>query len=58
MSFEKNLIIGNNSIKSGWTACSNCGYKDKAPSSADYQARSSLTASEKNAANNGKSCVS
>jgi hypothetical protein len=57
MIFEKVNSSRTNGARN-WTPCVNCGYKNDNPPSAEYQQRSSATASEKNEANNGKSCVS
>lgn len=56
MIFEK--AFSSQMTPASWTACPNCGDKGKDPPHADYQSRSAATASQLNATNNGKSCVS
>ena len=57
MNFEK-TINKNTFMLANWTNCENCDYKTDDPPSSDYHKRSSQTAADLNAANNGKSCVS
>ena len=53
MRFEQ--VTNQSIVPQNWTSCANCGGTVK---HADYHTRSSETASQLNAANNGKSCVS
>ncbi len=57
MSFEK-TTVNNTTMPANWTNCENCDPKKSDKLSSDYHDRSSQTAAELNAANNGKSCVS
>lgn len=41
-----------------WISCPNCGYKDNVPPSSEYHTRLNVIAQQRNAANNGKGCVS
>ncbi len=58
MTFEKTNANISEPIAPNWVSCSNCGYNGKPPASAGYHDRSGTTASELNAQNSGKGCVS